>query len=174
MCGNTCAPSPTTTKHPITSPPTIKNHITTPSIALQWRLKQQTTDERNNAARMTKTIARDNRRFNSSIVADEPSDSDSMEILLRDISQDHRNKTRFMQLYYSHSRLLQEAWGNQHFFIYHHLLSCRRTPSYSYCLNECVYSWRFCCIQPHGGGKTRHYWWPPGPPFSYCKIAFVA
>jgi len=57
------------------------------------------------------------------------------------ISRDHRNKTRFMLLYYSHSRLLQEAWGNQHFFIYYHLLSCCRTSSYSYCLNECIYSW---------------------------------
>ena len=57
------------------------------------------------------------------------------------ISRDHRNKTRFMLLYYSHSRLLQEAWGNQHFFIYYNLLSCHRTSSYSYCLNECIYSW---------------------------------
>ena len=37
-----------------------------------------------------------------------------------------------MLLYYSYSRLLQEARGSQHFVIYYyHLLSCRRTPSYS-------------------------------------------
>ena len=46
----------------------------------------------------------------------------------RDISQDHRNKTRFMHFYYSHSRLLQEAWGSQHFIIYHHLLSAAAPP----------------------------------------------
>ncbi len=54
----------------------------------------------------------------------------------RGISHDYRDKTRFMLLYYSYSRLLREAWESQHFFIYHHLLRCRRTPSYSYCLNE--------------------------------------
>ena len=73
----------------------------------------------------------------------------------RDISQDHRNKTRFMHLYYSHSRLLQEAWESQHFFIYHHGLSCCRTPSYSYCLNECVYSWRFCWASSRTVGRRR-------------------
>jgi hypothetical protein len=29
-------------------------------------------------------------------------------------------------------------------------------------------------IQPHGGEKTCHYWWLPGPLLSSCKIAFVA
>ena len=73
---------------------------------------------------------------------------------------DHLYKTRFMLLYYSYIRPLWEARGNH----CHRSLniSCRRPSSYSYCLNEYFYSWRFCCNQPHGGGKTCHYWWPPG------------
>lgn len=47
-------------------------------------------------------------------------------------------------------------------------------PSTPYCLNECIYSWRFCPIWPHGGGKARQYWWPPGPRPSSFKTAFVA
>jgi len=73
------------------------------------------------------------------------------------IYRDHRNKTRFMLLYYSHSRLLQEAWGNQHFFIFYHVLSCCRTPSYSFCLNECVYSWTLAKVSspPDESGRTK-------------------
>jgi hypothetical protein len=86
---------------------------------------------------------------------------------------DHLYKTRFMLLYYSYSRPQREARGNHCHTSLN--ISCRRPSSYSYCLNEYFYSWRFCCNQPHGGGKTRHYWWPPGGSLpSSCKISFVA
>ena len=42
-------------------------------------------------------------------------------------------------------------------FIIHHFLSCHRPPSTPYCLNECIYSWTFCPIWPHGGGKVHQY-----------------
>ncbi len=53
-------------------------------------------------------------------------------------------------------------WGNQHLLF---VISRAATapPSTPYCLNECIYSWRFCPIWPHSGGKARQYWWPPGP-----------
>jgi hypothetical protein len=51
-----------------------------------------TTDERKNTAWTTKTAARVDRRLSSSIVAEEPSDSDSMEILLRLLMDDSSAK----------------------------------------------------------------------------------
>jgi hypothetical protein len=91
----------------------------------------------------------------------------------RDISQDHRNKTRFMLLYYSYSRPLREARGNHchTFFIEHqaHPRSCRRHPppplsslTAAAVVNGSYCSWQCCRGLPHGGGKACQYFWRPG------------
>jgi hypothetical protein len=83
------------------------------------------------------------------------------------ISQDYRNKTRFMHLYYSHSRLVREARGNHcHTSLEHqaHPWSCRRCPplplssqTTAAVVNGSYSSWQCVGVRPvnTSGGRGR-------------------
>ena len=98
----------------------------------------------------------------------------------RDLSLCRREKSRFLPLYYSYSRLVREARGNHcHTLIEHqaHPRSCRRRPpppplsrTAAVVVNGSYSSWQCCRGLPHGGGKACQYFWRPG---SSSKEAFV-
>ena len=96
----------------------------------------------------------------------------------RDISQDHRDKTRFMLLYYSYSRPLREARGSHchtslehqlppHPLLFHHrelVSSVSRTPSHAAAAHAAA---RRCRTPPpHADAARRH---PPSPPPPRCR-----
>ena len=83
-----------------------------------------------------------------------------------------REKSRFLPLYYSYSRLLREARGNRcHTLIEHqaHPRSCRCRPPpppssrTAAVVNGSHISWQCCRGLPHSGGKACQYFWWPGP-----------
>ena len=101
------------------------------------------------------------------------------------ISQDHRNKTRFMLLYYSYCRPLREARGSHchtslehqlppHPLLFHHrelVSSVSRTPSHAAAAHAAA---RRCRTPPpHADAARRHPPSPPPPPLPSPQMQIV-
>jgi hypothetical protein len=94
-----------------------------------------------------------------------------------DLSLCRREKSRFLPLYYSYSRLVREARGIRCHTLIEHQARCRRRPppplsslTAAAVVNGSYSSWQCCRGLPHGGGKACQYFWRPG---SSSKEAFV-